>query len=196
MNKYSQYNEEIFLNQFFGDNIGFLAEIGAADGISNSNSRMLIEKGWSGVLVEPNIYNFQKLELLYNNNKSILLENLGCSDNTIKSTFYIDHNDEYQQISSFDLSWVEKCKRIYNCRYEEVSMDLVKASDIFERHEIHKIDFLSIDTEGFDDKVIRGIDFDKVEIILICTEHESTTLVELGYKICHKTYGNIFYSKS
>lgn len=195
MNKYSQYNEEILLNNFFGDYVGYLVEIGAADGIANSNSRMLIEKGWKGILVEPNIYNFKKLEYLYVYGDSIILENVGCSNETKESKFYIDHNDEYHQISSFDLGWVENCKKTYGCSYEEVNMNLIKTSDLFQKHKIKKVDFLSIDTEGLDEKVIQGINFDEIEITLICLEKKSEILVDRGYEIFHETLGNTFYKK-
>ena len=70
MNRYSQYNEEGFIDSFFKNkNNGFLVDIGAADGITNSNSRFLIEKGWGGILIEPNTKNFNKLQDLYKNNK-------------------------------------------------------------------------------------------------------------------------------
>ena len=44
MTYYAQYNEEeIFKNFFNNKQDGFVVEVGAADGITNSNSRFLIE---------------------------------------------------------------------------------------------------------------------------------------------------------
>jgi len=64
--KYSQYTEEDFLLDFFKNKSnGFLVDIGAADGITNSNSRRLILDGWSGILIEPNKKNYNKLLDLY-----------------------------------------------------------------------------------------------------------------------------------
>ena len=61
---YSQGYEEIYLlNYFKNNNTGFLVDIGAADGINNSNSKKLIELGWSGLLVEPNKKNYNKLKI-------------------------------------------------------------------------------------------------------------------------------------
>lgn len=67
--KYSQYDEEHILDFFFKKKKdGFVVDIGAADGVSNSNSRKLILDGWSGLLVEPNPNNYNKLVNLYNEN--------------------------------------------------------------------------------------------------------------------------------
>lgn len=49
---YSQNAEDEIINGIFGDHMGNLLDIGAWDPVSLSNSRLLIEKGWSAVLVE------------------------------------------------------------------------------------------------------------------------------------------------
>ena len=52
---YSQGYEQDFLIEYFNNKKnGLLVDIGAADGINNSNTRYLIENGWEGLLVEPN----------------------------------------------------------------------------------------------------------------------------------------------
>jgi FkbM family methyltransferase len=194
-NKYSQYGEEVFLNNYFHNKIGLVVEIGAADGINNSNSRMLIENGWKALLVEPNIYNFKKLQELYKNNDYVTLKNVGCSFETKHSKFYVDHNDEYQQLSTFSESQLVKCKNMYNCEFEEIEIELVKTDDLFKSNNIKKIDFLSIDTEGYDENVIKGINFDNIEIDIICTEINNSILPTKGFQLIYQTVGNFFYKK-
>lgn len=202
MKKYAQYGEENFLLDFFSNsNDGFLVDIGAADGVRYSNSRTLIEIGWSGLLVEPNTNSFKKLKLLYDGNKKVILENVGCSDESIDSAdFYVDKNDEFEQLSTFSDAQVDKCKKIFNCEFEKNEVRVVKTSDLFKKHSITKIDFLSIDTEAFDTKVINGIDLNECDIKLICIEHNSDEITkklsDFGYLICHQTVGNIFFSKN
>jgi FkbM family methyltransferase len=202
MKKYAQYGEENFLLNFFSrNNNGFLVDIGAADGVRYSNSRTLIEMGWSGLLVEPNTNSFKKLKLLYDGNERVILENVGCSDESIDSAdFYVDKNDEFEQLSTFSDAQVDKCKKIFNCEFEKNEVRVVKTSDLFKTHSITKIDFLSIDTEAFDTKVINGIDLNECDIELICIEHNSDEITkklsDFGYLICHQTVGNIFFSKN
>lgn len=200
MNRYSQYNEEGFIDSFF-KNKGFLVDIGAADGVTNSNSRFLIEKGWGGILIEPNINNFRKLEDLYKDNKEILLINAGCSNENITDVeFYVDQNNEYEQLSTFSESQMIACKDYFKCDFLNTKSSLLKTSSIFKNHSVHEIDFLSVDTESYDTKVILGIDFNLVKINLICVEHDSQELRNYlesnSYEEVHRTIGNIFFKKN
>lgn len=199
---YAQYGEEIFLKKFLDiNNKGLVVDIGAADGIRFSNSRFLIEQGWRALLVEPNPKNFKKIKELYNENNLVLLENVGCGNDTIEEVqFFIDKNDEHEQLSTFKIEQMNKCKSIYNCDFVETNLKIIKTSDLFEKYNILSIDFLSIDTEDFDENVIEGIDFSKVEIKLICVEHDTPKiqkkLTENNFYKVHKTIGNIFYGKT
>lgn len=58
---YSQNKEDEFFLKHFDGHLGHLWEIGANDGTTLSNSRLLIENGWSALLVEPNPFAFAKL---------------------------------------------------------------------------------------------------------------------------------------
>lgn len=199
--RFSQYDEENIIDSFFKKKKdGFVVEIGAADGINNSNSRKLILDGWSALLIEPNPNNFSKLEKLYPENDKVKILNLGCSNKTEENiNFYVDQNDEFEQLSTFSLEQVQKCKEMYGCEFIEKRVDVVKTSDIFLKNKISKINFLSVDTESFDYKVISGIDFDKVEIDLICVEHLNNELenllFNLNYVIFSRNIGNTFFSK-
>lgn len=199
--RFSQYDEENIIDSFFKKKKdGFVVEIGAADGINNSNSRKLILDGWSALLIEPNPNNFSKLEKLYPENDKVKILNLGCSNTTEENiNFYVDQNDEFEQLSTFSLEQVQKCKEMYGCEFIEKRVDVVKTSDIFLKNKISKINFLSVDTESFDYKVISGIDFDKVEIDLICVEHLNNELenllFNLNYVIFSRNIGNTFFSK-
>jgi FkbM family methyltransferase len=202
MKDYSQYQEQEFLINYFAENKNkVLVDIGAADGINNSNSRYLLENGWVGVLVEPNKKNYEKLCSLYLENKNIIIENCGCSNESINdATFYIDKNDEFEQISTFHEEQYLSCKEYFGCEFVEDKINLIKTSDLFKKHSLKKIDFISIDTEGYDSKIINGINFDDVEIDLFCIEnidHSSEEILSnFGYSLIHVTTGNKFYKKN
>lgn len=61
MSYYSQNDEERAILEFFGPHVGTFLDIGAYDGIRLSNTRRLLELGWTGVLVEPAPHNMAKL---------------------------------------------------------------------------------------------------------------------------------------
>jgi hypothetical protein len=100
---YTQYGEQSFLNEYAKKiNGGFLVDIGAADGVIHSNSKWLIDQGWSALLVEPNKYNFNKLVNLHKDNNKVIIEHCGCSDKTLKDVkFFINKNDDMEQCSTF-----------------------------------------------------------------------------------------------
>lgn len=57
VNKYSQYGEEIYLQAIFvalGISQGYFVDFGAGDGVKLSNVRALIEKGWTGLMMDGN----------------------------------------------------------------------------------------------------------------------------------------------
>jgi hypothetical protein len=69
---YSQNNEEAVLLDFFGDKTdGTFLEIGAFHPTRLSNTRALIERGWSGVMVEMSPYALVDLIEAYKDNPSI-----------------------------------------------------------------------------------------------------------------------------
>lgn len=198
MKKYSQYNEEEFLIDFFKQKKGFVVEIGAADGTNNSNSRFLIENGWDALLVEPNLKNYYNICDLYKNKNNIIVENCGCSDLTEKQKiFFVDHNDRYEQLSTFSEEQMNFCKNHFSCDFSKQTVDVYRTQEIFNKHSIKNIDFLSVDTESFDLKVLKGIDFSLTNINLICVENIDTIeyLKKYNYKICFQTIGNLFLIK-
>jgi len=77
---YSQNNEEQVILSYFGNKIGNLLDIGANDGLTLSNSRKLIELGWSAELIEPAEIPYNKLIELYKENKKVKLHNIAISD--------------------------------------------------------------------------------------------------------------------
>jgi hypothetical protein len=50
---YSQYGEDLIIQEIFGGHTGRLLDIGAWAWDAKSNSRLFLERGWGGVLIEP-----------------------------------------------------------------------------------------------------------------------------------------------
>ena len=71
---YSQQQEEGFiLKSVEGISRGTFLDIGAWDGIHYSNTRALVEHGWSGVMVEAGLHAFIKLLENYSSNDKVTL---------------------------------------------------------------------------------------------------------------------------
>ena len=86
---YSQNNEEQIILDYFKYFKGHLLDIGANDGITLSNSRKLIELGWTGDLIEPSPNAFEKLKKLYSRKKKTKVHNIAIADKSELMTFYV-----------------------------------------------------------------------------------------------------------
>ncbi|GAG84792.1 unnamed protein product, partial [marine sediment metagenome] len=60
-----------------------------------------------------------------------------------------------------------------------------------------KIDFLSVDCEGYDLRVLQSMEWARYDVDLICTECNTCGkyLGLLGYRLCANTRGNLFYAR-
>lgn len=160
-----------FLNHMDG---GFFVDIGANDGISCNNS-VVFEQGynWNGLCVEPHPIMFKKL-IKYRNPEKCF--NLGlANENNILEFWSID--GEAQSLSGFEKFFTETQRnRILNDviknndKLDKIPVTIKKTSDFFLEQNIKHIDYLSIDAEGADLEIVKGIDFEKVNITLISIE--------------------------
>jgi len=96
------YNQNDFLIEEIFRRIGLekgtFVEFGAIDGIKGSNTRLLFEKGWAGVFIEPDRDAFYELQTNYKHSKNIHTLNLfvGTQENRfddIMKDLGIDHID-------------------------------------------------------------------------------------------------------
>lgn len=74
-NVHSQCGEDGIAEEIFrrlNIKTGFFVELGTAGGIQLSNVRYLWEKGWSGILVEPDVNTFAQLSQAYSNDEKVL----------------------------------------------------------------------------------------------------------------------------
>jgi hypothetical protein len=89
----------------------------------------------------------------------------------------------------------------YGGDFEIVERKSFRLQDLFDEHKIAQIDFITIDTEGCELKVLEGIDFTKTNITYVLVEdnygNESLHrfLREKGYSHVH-TSGDYIYVKS
>lgn len=219
----SQYNEVSILRKYFGDNNMTISEngqpikrtvveIGAAFHDTNSNSKYLIDSGWRALLIEPNRFFFNDLLKAHQNNPDVYLENCCAHTHDIEevifyeygqySTMSLDFKKRVENIGESKESWIDHLGQT-QIGFLENRVKAFKTSKIIEKY-FNYVDFLSVDCEGVDFDVIKGIDFDKVHIQLIC--HERQNEVEInreiesylslyGYVFYTANTGNIFYEK-
>jgi len=155
MNFYSQIGQDEWVHSYFGKNYkGFFIDIGANDGISISNTYALELLGWNGICIDANI-----------NYKKILSKN---RPNSICIISAILNYNGYCHITNNDmLSCIDENNTMKN-------MTCLTLDTLLKRYKIqNKIDYLSIDVEGSELNVLKGINFENYDIKLITIEHNA-----------------------
>jgi FkbM family methyltransferase len=178
---------------------GFYVDIGANDGLRASNTAILeFRYGWAGVLVEPIPHKF--LELTQNRSKKNYFVCKACVSKDYKGNFvellYADTMTVAVGLES-DIASPEG--------HVQVGMDFIPHEKTFSffspaicLQEVleasgspKEIDFLSLDVEGSEIEVLKGVDFQKFRFNLMLIECRDTHTMELfmntkGYSLSER----------
>jgi FkbM family methyltransferase len=179
-----------------------VVQIGANDGIHNDPIHRFIRRdGWNGVLLEPQRYVFEKyLSPLYKKTRGIIVLNaaLDIKDGTKPIYKITVSNSRWAHgLTSFNRSvleeavrsgYVEKQAIKEGCRLPERKEDYIteeqveciSTESLVKRFGLGKIDWLQIDTEGFDFEIIKmfNIAVTRPEVIVYENLHFSDALKE------------------
>lgn len=176
MKYYSQYGQDKFLNEkiFKGKRNGFFLDIGANDGITFSNTYFFEkELGWQGICFEPLKNAFQKLQ---NCRTSININ--ACASTEDKTDYFLSVAGYGEMLSGLKSKYDERhSQRLHDTIREhggqitEMEIECRDVNKILETNAVLNIDFISIDTEGNELEILRGINYDKVHIKVIVVEN-------------------------
>jgi len=191
----SQDNQDKYLetNIFKGYKNGIYVDVGAHDGVSINNT-LYFEKNnnWTGINIEPIKIVFDRL--LINRPNNI---NLNCAVcNNDGETEFLCNTGYTEMISgikdTFDnrhFQRLENENRKMGSTTEIIKVNTNKLETIFDKNNISKVNYLSIDVEGAEFEVIKSINFDKVFIDVIGFEnnYDDTSIPIIKY-LEHKNY--------
>lgn len=167
------------LSRYLNFRSGFYIELGANDGLKQSNTMFLEAfRGWNGLLVEPHKPNFNKL--IKNRSKENRFANCACVSFDYRMTEYRyaysdlmtigldDHNDipDRMQHAENGLQFLQSGSK--NTILSAVPRTLSSLLDEISAPNI--VDFLSLDVEGAELSVLQGIDFGKYQFKFILVE--------------------------
>jgi len=127
---------------------GFYIECGANDGVTQSYSYELEKKNWKGILIEPSLVAFEKC--VYNRS----------SDNIfINCALVADNKDTI--LGDFDGSLMASVngERLNRNKLEQVKSRTL--TSILDEHNVNNIDLFSLDVEGYELEVLKGLDFNR-----------------------------------
>jgi FkbM family methyltransferase len=187
----SQFMQDLFvLKTFSNKRDGYFVEFGATNGVDGSNTYLLeSDYGWKGLLSEPARCWGSDLK----RNRTARIDTR-CVWDRSGELINFDEVDAatLSTASVFSNSDVHSKAR-KNCVTYEV--ETVSLLDLLEQHNAPSvIDYLSIDTEGSEYKILAAFDFDRYNIGVITCEHNWSAdrekiyalLLAKGYQRVHE----------
>lgn len=194
MSHYSQNDEQEFVLEFFNGRVGRLLEIGAFDGITFSNSRALLESGWTGILVEPDPFNLVKL--ITNTHPSAQILCAAVSNKYEMARLCIESYPDRGWASTIDTKLMGP-DRVLNPNKATVSIPTITMAEL---EMFGPFDFISIDAEGMDFRIIKSTPREMLEDChLLCIEPNNADqrteikehLKSVGFEVVHETPENV-----
>ena len=175
----AQDDLDIKLKKFLNKRNGFFIEIGANDGIHQSNTFYLEKnKNWSGLLVEPGKEAFSRL--IKNRSKRNIFVNAACvpfyydKDSITFNDYYlmgyteaINSDNDLVDHKNHSIRYIKNTDQDHAI-YSVPAIDL--NTILLENNAPRNIDFFSLDVEGEELSVLEGLDFQTFNIELLLIE--------------------------
>ncbi len=168
---FSQAGQDKCVKNHFFKNLkkGFFVEIGAFNGINGSNC-FYFEKfmDWNGIAVEPSPVQFEKLKI---NRKCICINKAISNQNDHKE--FVEVTNGYTQMSGILTNEYKKTLDIImkdpRTKMNKLNIKTSTFKEIVGENKI--IDYLSIDVEGEEERILESIDFNYFNIKVISVEN-------------------------
>ena len=186
----AQLLQDLFVLEHFNfKKEGFFVEFGAADGIRHSNTYVLEKEfNWTGILAEPATIWHETLQ----RNRSASVDTRCVwseSGNTLE--FSEDASAELSSATEDRNHGIHESRRVDSRRYQVVTISLKDL--LLESNAPKEIDYLSIDTEGSEYRILEAFDWNEYKFHVITVEHNfskervliSELLKSVGYKQVH-----------
>lgn len=191
--KYFGLNElDRKISEYVTQESGVFVELGAYDGINQSNTLYFERKGWRGLLIEPVLETYHKCCL---NRPLARVVHAACvafdyQDNEIDvvnvglmSLVEGARNNEQEK-----QEWIRRGEQVQKISHRQCRAPARTLSDILEKEKLGVIDLFSLDVEGYEAQVLNGMDFSRFRPIHIVIEDSGTMDIEsyftkVGYKL-------------
>ena len=184
---FAQHYQDLMVLYF--SSTGTFIEIGASDGITDNNTYLLENCGWSGICFEPNIDFWQ---LLTKNRKCLLDSRAVYSKTDQIVRFSVDHTATFSGVISS--SQKKSISLKMNTTREIRNVRTICLNDIFSLLNSNNVTYLSLDVEGTELEILEVFNFDEYQINMISVEHngELKKSYHLNKLLRKKGYKRIF----
>ena len=173
---YSLNAVDLIIDYIFKDKyIGTYVDVGAQHPISNNNTYLLFKRGWNGINIDLDRKNIDLFNLSRPNDINL---NYAISDKEGETDFYFYH--ESSPINTLN----KKVKEYQKAKISEIKkIKTFTLNNVFKKINFDKnIDYLNIDVEGYEDKVLSGFDINKYKPSVVSVEYLDLKMKKLEFK--------------
>ena len=173
---YSFNGVDLIIDYIFKDkNDGTYLDIGAQHPISNNNTFLLFKRGWSGINLDLDKKNIELFNIARPNDINL---NLAVSNVEGETDLFFYHdaspiNTLNKEVSDYQKAKIKEIKKIKTKTLNNILRNLnIK----------NKIDYMNIDVEGHEEKVLEGFDIKKYNPKIISIEYLDLKMKKLEFK--------------
>ena len=166
VNYFGEFGEDILINRFFRkkDN-GFYVDIGCYHPIKGSLTYCLYKRGWRGLNVDLSKISIDLFKLARSKDYNI---QAAVTDFDGETQFF--ENGKINQQNTLEIS---------GTNLKKIKVNAFKLQSLLDKLNINHIDFLNIDVEGSDYKVISSLNLNKIRPKMICIEENKYDIKDI-----------------
>jgi FkbM family methyltransferase len=178
MLSYAQNMEDVLLSKLFeGQKLGFYIDVGGGHAIADNVSFLFYERGWSGIVVEPQV----NLGQLYNQvrPRDILISALAGRSEGMLELFEVS---VFHGLSTASVDHAVAAEKA-GVAGKRVSKPVTTLAKLCADHAPEAIDFLKIDVEGHEAEVLAGNDWTRFRPRIVLVEAiEPLTMLDASHR--------------
>ena len=154
---------------------GFYLDVGAQHPISNNNTYILFKKGWNGINIDLDKKNIDLFNIVRPNDINL---NFAISDieEEVDLFYYHDSspiNTLSKNVSDFQNAKVNKVKKVQT----KILSDVLDEINLQNR-----IDYMNLDVEGYEERVLKGFNIKKYMPYVISVEYLDLKMNKLEFR--------------
>ena len=165
----TQFGEDEYILNLFDKNFkGNFLDIGSYHPTRHNNTYQMYKKGWSGINTDLNPLTIELFNFMRPKDINI---NIGISDSDSEEKLYFI--DELNTQNTLDENQLNFLKDHHNIKDHEIIEKKIKTKNldiILDKYKFYNIDFMNLDIEGHELKVLKTINFEKILIRYLCIE--------------------------
>ena len=162
---YAMDNEDTAVLSYFKDKKnGFYVDVGCYHPTHRNNTYVLHKKNWNGINIDTSQFSIELFDYLRPDDL-----NYHCAISNKNEFIKLFYQKELSQLSTTER---DQAETVFKGNIKEKEIQAFTLDEILNRdkYKNSKIDFLDIDVEGADLKVLEGLSFDKFKPELVCVE--------------------------